>query len=200
MISTAIAITIVLLDLILGFIVLFRGKGREVNVVFFFLTFFVALWVGSNTVVDAISSQYVSLLATRSTFFSTSWAMFFLLYFALIFTRKHKSHKTKIVLWMYFFVTIFLSSLSFTGLIIENVRLESWGGYSSVHGPLINLHLFFLIITSIWSIGVLIYIQNKAAGVEKLQIRYILVGLGLAVFSAITRRRRTPRSARAFQA
>lgn len=88
MISVVIAVMIILLDLILGFIVLFRGKGRGVNIIFFLLTFFVALWVGANTLVDVAPSQYIALLATRATFFLTSWAMFFLLCFALIFPRN----------------------------------------------------------------------------------------------------------------
>ena len=76
MISVVIAVMIILLDLILGFIVLSAVKvGSEYYILS--SNFFVALWVGANILVDVAPSQYIALLATRATFFLTSWAMFF---------------------------------------------------------------------------------------------------------------------------
>ena len=179
------AIIIILLDVVLGFTVLFRSKRRGINLVFALLTFFVAIWIGSNTIVDIAPSHDLALLATRITFFSTTWAMFLLFCFAVTFPRVRSGSKIKILLGIYFVLTTFLSLISLTDLIIKNVRLETWGGYSSVHGSLVNLYLIFLTVTSLWSIGVLSFKQRKAIGIEKLQLRYTLAGFSIAVFSSI---------------
>ncbi|NIQ39031.1 MAG: GAF domain-containing protein [Proteobacteria bacterium] len=167
--------------LVLGIYVFSASPRREPNGVFGLLCIFASIWCFSILLVRLSSSPHKAVFWGRLAFLAVGLGVTFFLYFAFVFPER------SIPKWIphplgFIAPGIIFAVLAFTDLILEDVRLEEWG-YDSVHGPLHSLFLVYIL--SYISIGIsylFVKLIHTSSPIQKLQLKYVLIGLTVAPF------------------
>jgi len=126
-----------------------------------------------------------AMLWGRFPFFAVALGVAFFLYFCFVFPErimpKWIPHPLVLII-----PGVAFASLSFTNLILEDVRLERWG-YESVHGPLhAPFIIFYILPYSMIGIALLLIKFFKTSSpIRRLQLKYILIGITVAPITAI---------------
>jgi len=154
---------------------LFRGLKTKVRKTFVILTLLISIWVVSNYAADHVSDYYFALLLTRTTYFATSLIPLILVYFATIFPRTTFEIKfwKKIVIS---FFPIMVALLSFSDLIVNEIKQESWG-VNVVIGNLYGVFILEFVLLMLTAFLMLWKKLKSNFGLQKLQIQYVFTGL-----------------------
>lgn len=163
----------------LGVYVVSANPRRDANRVFGLVCVFASLWCFGVLMVRLSSSREQAILWGKVPFFAVAMGAAFFLYFSFVFpertTPKWISHPLLLIS-----PGVAFAFLSFTSLILKDVRLKPWG-YDSVHGP---LHGLFMICLSLYLATGILHLLMKffktSSPTKKLQLKYVLIGLIVA--------------------
>ncbi len=178
----------VLFNLCLGIFVLVRKRRKEIGRSFFLSIFFACSWLVSLYLFQTIEDTRWLTWVGRFNFAVILPMFYFLLRFVFVFPRKtfevSKATKFSLRSWVALLTLITL----LTPLVSEKEIITDMGGRDTVYGPLYPIYILHYILFSVGIIGILIQKLKKTRGkTEKGQIRYVLVGLTLAlVFGFVT--------------
>src|SRR3989441_2249609 len=166
--------------LILGVGVWLKNPSQRVNQCFAGFSVAVAGWTLSNGLVAAYAATPWGIIWARTAFVSASLIPLFFLLFARIFPVQTPSSKVATVSFLVCGSTAAL--ISATPLIARSTSDSN--GILTVHYG--HLHPFFgayFVICLVYSMLVLYGKLRMLKGVERLQIRYVLVGLSLPILA-----------------
>jgi len=169
--------------LILGLVVLHRHHYNITNIVFAFFALVNALWGIVNYLPFYLTSPSSILFSLRATLFFAVWQTFLFILLASVFPRA----TFRFPVWVKFgaLPLVFLVSLfTLTQYVFSDVLLSSSQPPRPIVGP--GMVIFALAAVSMVGGGIIVLTRKlrKAEGVEKIQLRYLLIGVGL-MFSSI---------------
>jgi len=168
-------IPIVILNLFLGALVLFRSKKNKLNQLFSLMILSIVFWMISNYYANLQNSS--SLIYTRLTFLVGLLVAFFLLNFCFALTaRRRKNFISKFqVFVLLIFLVLGLLILS-TNLIVAGIDYIP-SGTGVILGRLYYLFPIFFLLLVVVSISSLFIHYKKSASREKMQIKFMLMGI-----------------------
>lgn len=170
----------------LGLIVLLKGKKKEQSFYFFLISIFIALFIGSAHLSEffPFSAPSLALFFSKLTYAAVlNWGVFLFL-FSLVFPKGKKiSLKFSQSI---FLLTLILSILIiFTSLGVEGIKTFP-GGFDVIYGKgFYFLFAFPLSIFLIFSLFNIFKSYRASKGIERLQIQYLFIGLGLYIGSTL---------------
>lgn len=165
----------VLCNLILGLLVLLRNKKSATNLLFFLLNIDIALWstanfisLHNNILFPVIFwMRLVMLLAVPQA----------VLFFLLIHTYpKTKMQLNRLILFVLIIISILTMFVTMTPLLFSSVNYNN-GINSPIPGPGIILFLLVAVGSVVAGAITLIVKYRKAVGIEKISLKFILLGL-----------------------
>jgi len=172
------------LNLSLGSLAIFRNYRDKKNLIFFLLTCFTSLWILSQYLSDS-NSYIAAKFWTQMTFFSSTWVLYSFFVFSNLFPKiGFGFSKYRLINCIFLFITISISSLSFTNLFVKDITFAN-EGTNTILGPLIILNLLYVLIVPVFSVVILIKKYKRSIGIEKQQLTYVLLGLFFSVFFAV---------------
>ncbi len=169
-------------NFILGLFVFLKGKKEKINHIFFACILAAIGWLISLLLYYKIESPQLVLLIGRFNFAIILPLLYFLFKFALIFPREIISvpKKFNLILSWWFFIATVLTF--FTPLVGKEEIITGPGQRETIYGPLLVLYALHYIVFSLLIITILFYKTRRCKEeTEKIQIRYVLVGLLLAL-------------------
>ncbi|MFH1362485.1 MAG: ATP-binding protein [bacterium] len=173
------------LNLGLGAFIFAKNRKSEVNQSLAFFLFFVAFWIFSSVFVSYTGNPAFFLLARRFSSFSSSLIVTFFLYFSFVFPERDKylSWPIKLLILLPGFIFAFLSLT--TSSMIKELLIDMEVGSRVIYGDLYRYATIFYITYLSLSFANLIIKYLKAKGEQRLQISYVLFGIGIAGLTAI---------------
>lgn len=177
---------IIIIDLFLCFLVIFKNPRGKYNLIFASLILLSTIWLSTLILFYAIHNIAWVLIIGRLNFFSIVWLIYFLFLFVYFFPKKSIRIDKKVILF-FLFETIILSYITlFTGLIDKDeiiVGQERITVYGELYFCFVLHFLSFFII----SIYYLLKKYKASLDVEKLQLKYLILGLLISLsFGFIT--------------
>jgi signal transduction histidine kinase len=173
---------IIILNLILGFLVLFKNPKKEINKLFFWLVIFIVLWITSNYLENenlsiSLRSFFLKLDFALAPFLALSF-LFFCISFSQFLLKKH-------IKFILLIIAGLLSLFSFSDYLIKNITIL---GETIIFntGILFPFYYIFLIFIVFFGCYKLIICYRKSSGLKKVQSLYILFGLSLTSFFVLT--------------
>lgn len=164
---------------LLGALVLVRNRKNLANIFFFLLTIFISFWILSNLLVDYLAIADLVLFWSRATNFFAVLLVYFLLCFIFFFPRPLNTSALLLKLFL-FPVSLFLI-ISISELHIQSIELTE-SGNSIILGSLSELMFVFFFFMLIVSFIILLRKFIESRGLERAQVKFISLGLGLSVF------------------
>ncbi|MFA5840218.1 MAG: histidine kinase N-terminal 7TM domain-containing protein [Candidatus Margulisiibacteriota bacterium] len=183
-------VLLVTLAINLGLALFFYSKSRksEVNFIFGSIQLGIALWAISFIFFVNATSPAETLFWRRFTPVGSALIAGLFLYFSLIFPEKEK----KLPLWpkiLLLFPGIFFSILSiFSSLMIKGlIFINAAPLYLSlpIFGLLYQLYSIYMLVYFVSALVFLAYKYWKSSGLEKIQIFYVLFGMGISIILAL---------------
>lgn len=171
-----IAILIVLFaNFIFGLFIFLKGAKKTINIFYSILIFTVMLWAVSM-IAYRLSPKETSIFWAKILYFSASLIPTAFLYFNFLFPAgKIPFDSIKRILIL--LPNILLAVLIFwNGLVIKDILMEPGQEKEIIWGPAYYFYVFFVSWYFIWGFFVLYKKYQKAVGILKMQIRYILIG------------------------
>lgn len=171
---------------VLGFAVLFNDFKSITNKTFLGFALVTTLWGVVNYLNYQAQERLLVLWLIRSVMFFAVWQSFFLFQFMYVFPKE----KIKFPKWYQFYLiplVIFTAVLTLTPLVFYDVELAPVGEVSRPRpGP--GVTIFGIISVGLVLISILLLILKfmKSSGVERIKIRYVLIGTILMFFLIIS--------------
>lgn len=167
------------LNLFLGLLVYRRHAKNLVNRLFLFLILSVLFWLLFNFLSDL---QWLTLLWNRLTYVGSTLIAVTLVYFAYLFP-DNKAHIgiIKHTLIIVPAVAVIFATV-FTGLVVSDIKFESWGT-DILPGPLGLFYPLYFLIYSIWALVILWRKYRINRGIQRNQLRYMFLGLLLSLLA-----------------
>jgi signal transduction histidine kinase len=174
-----IALIVAILNMFLGFFVWLRGKKNMINI------FFAGFAITTSIYVLSIHSAIIfshKLFFGRLAFAAAAITMMFLLSFVYSFPEKRSISFKR--LFVFIFFPIIFSVLSFTAFIVKNIEIN---GYymTGVFGSALYFYRYFAIIYVLSIIAILLKKFIRSRDLTKLQLKYVLFGIGLFISSSL---------------
>ncbi|MBI4993713.1 hypothetical protein HZC33_02020 [Candidatus Wolfebacteria bacterium] len=170
------AFLVVILNIGLGFFVWLKNKKNLNNIFFAVFSISIGLWILSSYL--AIFWGNVNFFG-RLGFISSIATISFLFLFAYIFSYAEIFSIKKFILIL--FPPIIFIIFSFADFMVKNIRIENYHLLGEF-GPAYPYYRFFVIFYVFSAIFILIKKYFKSSGFEKIQIKYIFLGIGLFAF------------------
>jgi two-component system, NtrC family, sensor kinase len=165
---------LIFIQVALAILISVRNIRNEINLSYAAIVFFFALW---NLFAYAVIHRQTSSIiwADKYIFVVASLLIAFFMYFSFVFPKRKKkfSNFKRVIIFIFPFIIFWLVPL---GMIIKNVRVEG-GNVFPVFGPAYPVFVVFSLIYIIHSYYNLIKSYTTSVGLEKLQVRYVLLGL-----------------------
>ena len=170
----------------LGIYVISANPRKEVNRVFALICIFAAIWCFGVLAVHLSPNRLEAMRWGKFPFLGCMLAAAFFFYFSFVFPERPVGR------WIVHPLVLIIPGIgfalvSFSNLVLEDVRLEPWG-YGSVHGPLHGpfvICLFLYLVTGI--IHLLVKYSRTSSPRKRLQLRYVLIGVTIApLFAFVT--------------
>ena len=181
----------VAINLGLSIFILFKNRKSETNRSLGFLILFVALWILCSILMFQVNSREWILFWRRLSTLSSAMIVAFFLYLSMVFpeTKRKISLVNKLLLFIPAYAIAALSI--FTPLMIKDFVAVNNGAMhalfgKAVYGPLYRLATIYYITYVFLSLYNLITKFFNAHGRAKLQVFYVLFGIGSAGLTAIT--------------
>jgi two-component system NtrC family sensor kinase len=178
----------VAINLGLSVFIFSKDRKSEVNQSLGLLIFFVALWVLCAFLLRIQSVEWLLFLRKLSTF-SSSLIVVFFLYFSFVFPQGEEplSYTQRALILLPGFTVAFLSifsSLMIRGYVVKGLAFPVSG--APVYGALYPLAIFYYLTYVGWALFNLVSKYIKSQGRQKLQIFYVLFGIGTAGLAGLT--------------
>jgi signal transduction histidine kinase len=159
--------------------VLFLSKKTLQHVLFSLVTFATFFWILTNYLADISTTYNFALLFSKLAIVGPSFIPALFLHFSLIFPSKIKI--SKFSYFLIYFPSLLFLYFSRTNINIESVVIRDWG-VEIVAGALYNyIFVYFLVYVS-YAIFNLVKSYKKSQKIIRLQLVYILLGVGVAAF------------------
>jgi K+-sensing histidine kinase KdpD len=170
------------LNILLGFLVLFRNKKSSVNISFFLMTSFISFWIVALYLSDNVSNIGFGTISLKAVEIFGAWLAYFFLVFTLNFPREF-FRNIKNITWGLLTLPIITTILIlFTDSIISNVEIVNSAAIP-VFGPLGGLFFFgYLLGMLLLGLTIVFYKYNKSQGIQKVQLKFTGFGLLLTAF------------------
>jgi len=171
------------LSLFLGMYVYMDDKNNKVNKIFVLMLLSAFLWIFCNFMTDISSNIFYIDLWSKATIIGPIFIGYFFYRLSFIFPRETKLNKLHLSI-VHLIISIFLV-LTFTKINISGVYLLDNGIPAIEPGP---LYLFFLVYFVF-----IVYLSSKNLfngyhtffRLEKLQVKFISIGLGISIISGV---------------
>ncbi len=173
-----------LVNIVLGLLVYLRNRRGTVNKVFLLFILSVVVWTSSNFFVDRSESYSGALFWTKITFIASYYIASFLYFFSFVFPNRQLKQSRKI--FYLFTPALFLTAATFTDLVIGGVKDISIHPIAPTFGPLYYFFvLYFLVYIALTFVNLLKRFR-QSIGIQKAQIKYLILGLFIAVIFGVT--------------
>jgi PAS domain S-box-containing protein len=167
------------INLALGLAVWLKNSSQRVNQYFAFFSFAVATWTFSNGLVDAYAATPLGIIWARTAFAAASAIPLSFLLFATVFpASKPAPSKSLMRFWIGAGLAAILAS--FTPLIAESTTSVN-GILQVAYGPLHPFFGAYFIFCLAYSLLLLYRKLHILKGIEKLQVRYVFLGVSLPI-------------------
>jgi PAS domain S-box-containing protein len=167
---------LVLIQCGLGLRIFLQNWRNEINISCSALIFLLALW--SFCAYQVTHRLEIGLTwVDKFILILGAFLMAFFLYFTFVFPRRVKAFNR----WLIFIPPLFLTFLVPFNLIIKEVIIKE-GVVFPLYGRAYPLYVIFLLFYAVFGLRNLINQYLSTSGVEKLQVRYMLLGLFLTLF------------------
>ncbi len=178
MINLLITIVVILCNVALGSIVLFRNKARALNVYFFLLAFSVAFWTLTNYVSNLVTTDSGAIFWGKLTYVFAILISFFFYLFTFALINKKRGAFEKILVSVIQVASIFL--IFTTNFIIgSDVRFEGSVIYLS-YGPYFFLYFFVFAGFLLYSLVYLFINYKNSKGQKRLQYKFLFLSTLIA--------------------
>jgi len=176
------------LILALSFFVYLKGRKEKPNRFFFISSIFAVFWLISLFSFYNLESPKLILWLGRFNFAIVLPMVYYLFEFAVAFPRQIFKLPTilKIIFQAWTFLFTFLTL--FTSWVSKNETIIGIGQRKTIFGPLFPFYAFQFLFFTILILIILFYkLRNLESVIEKQQLKYILLGLSVAlIFGFIT--------------
>ena len=169
---------LILIQAGLGLLVYFQNRRSEINFSFAAFALLFALWsYCAYFVTQPLSPQLTSM--DKFIFVPAALLLAFFLYFTYVFPQKKKTFEWthKILIFLFPF---WASALTPFNLIIRDISIKN-GTVVPIFGAAYPLYMLFALIYIVLGLYNLVKSYYTVSGVEKLQIRYVFLGLTLSL-------------------
>ena len=172
---------IIILNIIIGLFVLFRNMKNKVNISLSFFIFAVSAWVLSSVMAFASSSVIWARLSFTTSLLLLFFCLMFLQFFLINILKKYE----KKIVYMLLSIIIIGIGVSASGMLVEEVLSVSSidKGITLKMGilypPIIAIYTFAIF----YGIYLLVIGYRRSTGIQKLQVRYLL--LSIIIFSIL---------------
>jgi signal transduction histidine kinase len=184
MITVIITSFILIITFALGFIVLKNNYKSLTNKSFFFVTTLSVAWAIANFLENENLSYFLRKLFLRLDFFTALFDGYAWLLFALIFLSDVPKFKDIRFRFLSLLPALIFSPLTFSDLIINNVRISQYG-ISFDWGILFLPYALVILGYFLGSLYILFRKYKKFIGLKRVQTLYILVGLSISSILAL---------------
>lgn len=184
MLELGFLIIAILSELILGFVVYIRDRNSATNRSFCALTLGIAAWTLSVYINNHTQDFSTALFWTRMVFavtFFTGWSLFS---FSSSFPRKKSKYPLSLYLIFGFIVSALAAMSLFTNMIVYTVQILPWGT-NVISGRMYFIFVAYMMIAVFVSIVNLSLKFLQSESTEKVQLKYLLLGLCFAALIAI---------------
>ncbi len=172
-------IIVAVLNILLGLFVLCRKQGVMSTTYGFFAVSFGG-WVLS--IFLTLSSTVPEFWGGMAFFFAT-FGIGFIFLFSLIFPENRKISRRNIIL--IFSPVLILGIASFTDLMIQSVSVHK-GYITGTFGPFMQIYQIFAPLYIFSALFMLLKKYRRGDGLQKLQLKYTLIGVALFIGPAVT--------------
>jgi len=174
---------IAIILIFIGVIVLKRGWRNKSNVFFVLFISILAIWIIAITSEGYVKNVNLLDLSIKVDFLAGILLPFSFVFFSYFYKIKKKSNKIFILLIsiapvLFSLVTLFSNYVIRGFEVLERGVVVESGGLYFLYGVILAIYMFF-------GLGILIKKYIKSTGLDRLQIRYIIIGLVLMTFSII---------------
>ena len=179
-IKNLILIIIAALNFFIGLVILLRNYKSKVNWSFSLLLFSVVFWSISLAISREAAISPFAIFWSKSAYYSSAFIAFLLLWFSFAFPYKRKNINiiTKLFIWTP--SLIILAILLKGNLLIKGLEIRDWG-YDVQFGHfwywIYSIYILFFFIWAYYNIWKSYLISS---GFNRLQLKFILIGLLLA--------------------
>lgn len=181
-----IAILIVILtNIFLGLLVFYKDQKKIVNRLFLAMTSAAAIWSFGILLFTELKEITWALAGLRIAFGGASLVAVSLFLFSRTFPRQLKPLSRGKYFIILLLPLLFIIISIFTSLIVRNLEVKSWG-LNPVYGP---LYLFFVGYFLVYlSLTIINFIKQfrKSSGIQRLQFKYLFLGLIGAIIIGTT--------------
>lgn len=173
----------IFLDLALGLVILLKDKAKFINRLFFYLSALIAVWVFTNLMVGLSADEVTALVWYRLTFVTAAPMMYALYLFCANFPKKITS--SRVVALLPLIPTTFVSYISLTPLVIRDVTVgEATFSFSYSSG--FPAFIIFAVVLIFSSLAFLVWQYKSSEGTTRQQVKYVLIGMGVASIFALS--------------
>lgn len=168
---------VLLLNFLLSLIVLLKNPRKHINIAFFLFVVSLLAWMVTNYYSNQFADPASALLFNKLIFLSSPYITFSLLYFSLVFPNE--TTRISRANLFYAFVPVLISNvLTLSNQVITDITFLENGGTGVVFGPGIVFFATQFILYLIISLVILTFKYIKNKGYERLQMQYLIFGIG----------------------
>lgn len=173
-----------ILCFILGIYVYASNRRNPVNVSFMFMIYAAMIWIFANLMTDMSDDLGFIALWGKVASVGPIFFSYFFYRLSLFFPKEKPQQKLKVKENILFVIVAILLAFVPTHFNVSQVYLNQGGLPEVVPGPLYAFFLIFFVYMVIWAIKNMFYGYKKFDRLERLQVQYICLGLGVSVFLA----------------
>ena len=178
--ASSLNIGILILNIIIGVYILVRS-GRKLDRIFFGLFVVFSSGISFAILMLSLSPSLFWGRMINATAALTSGSLFL---FAYSLKEKYRVSLNKKLFLGLLVLLVLNTILALSSLSVEGVEF-SGGGVGPVRGPLYQLMQAFTITLALWGLVKIASFYRKSKGLDKLQLQYLGIGLGLFTLSGI---------------
>jgi len=168
-----------IINFIVAFFVLFKSRQKLVKGLFFVLIMVLNGWLISNYIAFFTGFSNVTIIAGRFAFAFGALIVPAFLLFSLFFPFKSKI--SSIVKFLLIVPPIIIVFMSFGPYFFYEVEEVLPGVIRPVYGKYFNIFSIYILFNVIFAYTILIKKFSKSKSIQRVKIRYIIVGFGAAV-------------------
>ena len=163
------------LNLSLALLVYWKNPSRWVNRMFSFFAMAVAGWTVGTTIGNFYAGLYPGLIWARVAFAMAGLSVYALLAFFHVFPYSPGPPRSLPII-LFGISAAALALLSFTPWMVSELSMTQ-RGLKVAYGPLYPLYAAYILSCVGYSVAVILHKMKAARGVERLQLKYLFVGL-----------------------
>ncbi len=173
----------------LAVLILVKNRKSVANKIFIIFIFSVLVWIVANFIVDHAKDSNQALFWSQISWIMAALALYLLFIFSLFFPFKDQIRiKFKIIIpfILTLIFSIFCLSDLYKKFILYDIIVGEFGVEEYIFGPFFIYGSLFFILMGMATIVKIFSKYRKVRGVEKMQIRYFLLGLFLLLFFSLS--------------